>query len=300
LLDDILSLQPVKTTTGGLSQEERTLNEVEKIKEKIPPSIDIHALKFRFRNDDNPLNVVLIQEIQRYNTLLDAITKSLISLARGIRGEEVISPSLEAMMKDFADNKVPKEWTFAYFSLKPLASWITDLGERYNFFQQWVQMGFPFVYWISAFTYPTGFTTSLLQRFSRKSTSGNASIDRLEFDFQPDRRAVEEIMSEVKEGAYIRGFYLEGAKWNMEKLHLCEPEVMELHVPMPVIWFKPIIKRTKAQANIYECPCYYYPRRQGDVTKASYMMRIDLKLGPEQTSEHWIKRGTALLMSLDH
>jgi len=204
------------------------------------------------------------------------------------------------MMQSFNENKVPIAWKFAYFSLKPLAAWITDLVERYAFFQQWVQMGFPFCYWISAFTYPTGFTTSLLQRFSRKSTTGNASIDRLEFDFQPDRRVREEIMTEVKEGAYIYGFYLEGAKWNVDKLHLMEPEVMELHVLMPVIWFKPIIKRTKAQANVYECPCYYYPKRQGDVTKASYMMRVDLKLGPEQTSEHWIKRGTALLMSLDH
>ena len=86
----------------------------------------------------------------------------------------------------------------------------------------------------------------------------------------------------------------------MEKMHLMEPEVMELHVPMPVIHFKPIIKRTKPPTNVYESPVYYYPRRQGDVTKASYMMKIDLKLGTEQTAEHWIKRGTALLMSLDH
>ena len=232
--------------------------------------------------------------------LLAVIIKSLASLGRGIRGEEVISPALEAMMRSFDENKVPKEWSFAYFSLKPLAAWIADLGERYAFFQQWVQVGFPSCYWISAFTYPTGFTVSLLQKFSRKSTSGNASIDRLEFDFHPDKRPLEEIVQEVKEGAYIYGFYLEGAKWNHDKQYLCEPEVMELHVGMPVIWFKPIIKRTKAQPNIYECPCYYYPKRQGDVTKASYMMKIDLKLAPEYTAEHWTKRGTALLMSLDH
>lgn len=63
LLEDILSLQPVKTSTGGVSQEDRTLAEVERIKEKIPTAIDVAALKFRFRNDENPLNVVLIQEI---------------------------------------------------------------------------------------------------------------------------------------------------------------------------------------------------------------------------------------------
>lgn len=70
LLDDILSLQPVKSAAGGMTQEERTLIESDRIKEKVPQEIDVAALKFRFRNDENPLNVVLIQEIQRYNALL--------------------------------------------------------------------------------------------------------------------------------------------------------------------------------------------------------------------------------------
>jgi len=162
LLDDIQSLQPVRAAAGGLSQEERILKEIDAIREKIPEPIDVTVLKFKLRNDENPLNVVLVQEIQRYNVLLSVIIKSLTSLGRGIRGEEVISPALEAMMKAFDENKVPKEWSFAYFSLKPLAAWIGDLGERYAFFQQWVQVGFPSCYWISAFTYPTGFTVSLL------------------------------------------------------------------------------------------------------------------------------------------
>ena len=42
------------------------------------------------------------------------------------------------------------------------------------------------------------------------------------------------------EGVLIHGLYLEGAKWDEEKGNLCEPVVMELYVPMPVIHFKPI------------------------------------------------------------
>ena len=71
----------------------------------------------------------------------------------------------------------------------------------------------------------------------------------------------------------------------MEKNFLCEPEVMELYVEMPVLHFKPIVKRTKPPQNVYECPCYYYPKRQGSVDKDSYMMKIDLRLGPEQSQE---------------
>lgn len=54
---------------------------------------------------------------------------------------------------------------------------------------------------------------------------------------------------------------------------------MELYVAMPVIQFKPIQKRNKPPANVYECPTYYYPIRKGTVARDSYMMKIDLKLG---------------------
>ena len=75
-----------------------------------------------------------------------------------------------------------------------------------------------------------------------------------------------------------------------------EPEVMELICLMPVLHFKPIPKRAKQPPGLYECPCYYYPNRQGGIGRDSYMLRIDLKTG-DQPSDFWVKRGTALLMS---
>jgi dynein heavy chain len=88
---------------------------------------------------------------------------------------------------------------------------------------------------------------------------------------------------------------LEGAKWDPDTNALCEPPVMELTVMMPVLWFKPITKK-KPPANMYMCPAYYYPTRTGTVYKDSFQMWIDLKAG-EKSSDFWIKRGTAILMS---
>jgi len=190
---------------------------------------------------------------------------------------------------------VPDQWAFAYFSTKPLSNWKEDLQRRYEFFLKWVKEGAPPCFWISAFTFPTGFTTSLLQRYSRKKDC--PPIDRLEFDFLPQTRKLPEFQEGPKDGAYIYGLFLEGAKWDEEKSCLCEPEVMELYVPMPVIWFKPIQKRVKPPGNVYQCPLYYYPIRKGTVERDSYMMNVDLKLG-ETLSDHWIKRGTAMLMSI--
>jgi len=295
LLDSILSLQPAQTSSTGEKVEDKILDMLAELKENVPVSIDVQQLKFKFRNDDNPLNVVLMQEITRYNILLNIMRKSLFQLEQGIQGFQVISPDLEQMMDSIENNKVPSSWSSTYFSLKPLSNWIEDLTSRYAFFNEWVTKGMPFVFHISYFTYPTGFTTSLLQRQSRKA--GAQAIDRLEFDFITVSRPKNDILEHAKEGAYICGLYLEGAKWNMEKQYLCEPEVMELHVAMPVIHFKPITKRAKALHNVYQCPTYYYPKREGVIARDSFMFYIDLKSG-EFPPEFWVKRGTALLMSL--
>ena len=52
-------------------------------------------------------------------------------------------------------------------------------------------------------------------------------------------------------------------------------------------------------SGIYTCPVYYYPNRAGQTGRASFVVAVDLK-GGERGSDHWTKRGTALLMSLDN
>jgi len=129
--------------------------------ERIPQPDDIRALKIKFRNDENPLNVVLIQEMQRYNVLLNVVKHELEQLELGIKGFVVITPELEEVMRSLTEGRVPASWGFAYFSQKGLGNWFADLGDRYGFLSTWAATKMPYVFWMSAFTYPTGFTTSL-------------------------------------------------------------------------------------------------------------------------------------------
>ncbi len=50
---------------------------------------------------------------------------------------------------------------------------------------------------------------------------------------------------------------------------------------------------------MYVCPTYYYPNRAVGSGRASYVVSVDLKTGAA-TPDHYVKRGTALLMSLDY
>lgn len=53
--------------------------------------------------------------------------------------------------------------------------------------------------------------------------------------------------SAPKEGAYISGLFLEGAKWDYDKNYLIDAEPMKLHYNMPIIHFKPVITEGKAK-----------------------------------------------------
>lgn len=308
LLSDILSLQPQKEDLQETDGDENNslLQMIADLKENIPARMNLNEVKQKHRKDDSPLKIVLLQEIQRYNGLLMMLEKQLDMLEKGIKGQVVISPELEQVMNSLNESKVPDSWRYLYFSLKPLAAWIRDLDERYGHFNGWAFKAMPNVFWISSFTYPTGFTTALLQKFSRKK-SNPMPIDQLEFEFLIDSRPINEIYEPVKEGAYIHGLYLEGARWEPGEDHLQEPKPMELYCSMPIIQLKPTARKSKGgeQENIYsrkgefyKCPTFYYPIRSGTIDRDSYIMTIDLKFGPNHSHEFWIKRGTALLMSL--
>lgn len=138
-------------------------------------------------------------------------------------------------MQSLFENKVPEKWKFAYHSLKPLSLWMADLNKRIDQLRQWVAKGQPNVFWISGFSFPTGFTTALQQQASRKY---NVPIDQFiwEFSFEKDSGA---ITYPAKEGAFISGLFLEGARWDNDKNCITEPEPMKLFYKMPVIQFKP-------------------------------------------------------------
>ena len=138
-----------------------------------------------------------------------------------------------------------------------------------------------------------------LQQTSARKNS--VSIDTLAWDFIVINLEEKDIMQPPKEGAYIKGLWLEGAGWNDEQSCLCEPEPMELINAMPIIQFKPVEARARRSGRgIYQCPLYMYPLRTGSRERPSFMLTVDLKSGPSTEPEHWVKRGTALLLALDY
>ena len=179
LLGTILSLQPRDTGDGGggagdgaaapssagASPEDKVMAVAVELERTLPPLLDLEAAvsALSARPDPEPLKVVLLQEMERYNLLLAAMARTLAALQKGIAGTVVITAELEAIFGALLVGRVPAAWGFCFPSLKPLGAWYRDMQARVGQMRGWAEVEMPRVFWLAGFTYPTGFLTALLQ-----------------------------------------------------------------------------------------------------------------------------------------
>nr|VZI05919.1 unnamed protein product [Spirometra erinaceieuropaei] len=303
LLGDLLKLQPKTSSSaaGSLSREEIIEGVANDLVQKCPAPFNVQEVSKQYPVlYEQSMNTVLIQEVIRFNGLLDVMALTLKDLLKALKGLVVMSAPLEAMATSLFNNQVPALWANkAYPSLKPLASWMEDLQMRINFIQEWIDNGIPVVYWISGFFFPQAFLTGTLQNYARKMKE---PVDTITFDFQVMKENVGEIQQVPEDGCYIRGLYLEGARWDPLEMLLAESRPKELYTVMSVIWLIPRQNRQRKESGIYECPVYKTITRSGTLSttgmSTNFVFTVELPTTEEQ--KHWIKRGVALLCALNY
>ncbi|ETO04867.1 dynein heavy chain, cytosolic [Reticulomyxa filosa] len=278
LLDALASFQESTNVEQGKLMEETISTLCEELLQSIPVPLDIQEIKRKQQIDDSPLTIVLFQEIERYNHLLQVIKKHLILLRKGVQGSIVLSSEMEDSCLKLYNNKVPDMWKNFYPSLKSLGGWIVDLKLRVHQLHSWayhtvlciVLRGKPKVFWLSGFMFPSSFLTVLLQVVARKQ---KIAIDHLNWEYNVinDRDDLngDTIQMHPKEGAYIRGLYVEGASWNFADGCLTDSLPMKMTVQMPVIHFKPVEKKKSAKG----------------MENQSFICSVDLKSGKVDASE---------------
>ncbi|KAI8841134.1 dynein heavy chain and region D6 of dynein motor-domain-containing protein [Chytriomyces cf. hyalinus JEL632] len=300
LFEILLNLMPRSTkSAGGKTRDEILADTAKSIQSRIPKpfSLEQVAAKYPIEYKES-MSTVLIQEVIRYNRLLSVIHGTIVEVLKALRGLVVMSESLETMCNSVFINAVPAVWAAkAYPSLKSLSSWVIDLMARCEFIQKWIDTGIPVVFWISGFFFPQAFLTGTLQNFARKYT---ISIDTLGFDFKMVDNRWEDIHTKPSDGCYIRGLYLEGARWDPTRRVLAESRPKELYTEMCVIWLLPKANRKKPDSGIYECPVYKTLTRAGTLSTTGHSTNFVLKmeLPSDKIQAHWVKRGVALITSL--
>ena len=105
------------------------------------------------------------------------------------------------------------------------------------------------------------------------------------------------------DGVYIRGLFLEGARWNREKRVIDESIPKLLTDALPIIKMTPIRDDEAAKKDIsgvYECPLYKTSARRGTLSttghSTNYVMTIQLT--SDKPQKHWVTRGVASVVSI--
>lgn len=246
---------------------------------------------------EESMNTVLAQELTRFNGLINAIRGSLQDIQKAVKGLLLMSSALEVAFFEIFDGKTPGMWIKAsYPSLKPLGGYVNDLIERLKFFQTWVDNGKPVNFWFSGIYFQQAFTTGASQNFARKYA---IAIDTLTFDFNYPRDQDPQVPPE--NGVFTYGIFFEACKWNWDTWVIDESDPKVLYVPVPMIELIPCKKTDMKEFPHYVCPCYKISTRKGVLSttghSTNYVMPI--KVPSLQAEDHWIKRGCAMLTSLD-
>ncbi|KAM4829514.1 dynein axonemal heavy chain 3 [Thomomys bottae] len=300
LFQGVLLTLPRQSGGSGKSPQEVVEELAQDILSKLPSDFDLEKImKLYPVVYEESMNTVLRQELIRFNRLTKVVRRSLIDLGRAIKGQVLMSSELEEVFNSMLLGKVPAMWAAkSYPSLKPLGGYMADLLARLAFFQEWIDKGPPVVFWISGFYFTQSFLTGVSQNYSRKYT---IPIDHVGFEFEVTKQ--ETSMENIPEdGAYIKGLYLEGARWDRKSMQIGESFPKILYDPLPIIWLKPGKSATFLHQKIYVCPVYKTSARRGTLSTTGHSTNyvLSVELPTHMPQKHWINRGVASLCQLDN
>mmetsp|Transcript_27920 Transcript_27920/g.37822 ORF Transcript_27920/g.37822 Transcript_27920/m.37822 type:complete len:374 (+) Transcript_27920:5068-6189(+) len=252
-----LSMQTSDGSSAGGGDKEQYISSVAtEIQEKLPELFDIPNIKKQYEvPSPSPTQVVLLQELERFNILLDIMHSTLFDLKRALVGEIGMSSALDELGNAIYNGFLPPAWArWAPATEKNLVNWMEHFDKRYNQYKTWIEEEEPKVIWLSGFQVPASYLTALVQTTCRAK---NWALDKsIMYTNVTKERNPAAIKKKPEHGCYVTGLFIEGAKWNMEKDCLDYQNPKELVMDMPLLQVIPVeANRVKLRGTL-KTPVY--------------------------------------------
>ncbi|OQR86956.1 flagellar inner arm dynein 1 heavy chain alpha [Achlya hypogyna] len=293
---DLISLQPRSAGSGGgISREDYITSIATDIESKVPEAVDVGLIRKRLGGTPTPTQVVLLQELDRWNVLTAKMATSLGDLQKALIGEIGMSDELDAVGSALFDGFLPNMWrALCPKTEKPLGSWMVHFMQRYAQYMAWVDTGDPTVMWLSGLGIPESYLTALVQTTCRAK---NWPLDKSTLYTTVTKfRVASEVPAKLESGCYVSGLYLEGASWDLDRSCLCQQLPKKLVEELPILQVIPIeASRLKLQ-NTFRTPVYVTQSRR-NAMGVGLVFEADLFTGDHMS--HWVLQGVALALNTD-
>lgn len=249
------------------------------------------------RNEDGiitPCQVVLLQELERWNSLVLRMATTLQDLQKALVGEIGMSDQLDALGDALFNGFLPSMWRkLLPDTQKSLGSWMNHFRRRYDQYDLWVQTGEPAVMWLSGLHIPSAYLTALVQTTCRKK---KWPLDKSTLFTKVTKHTSGEGLEHLESGCYVTGLYLEGASWNHELSELRPQDPKVLVVDLPIMQVIPMEASKMKTHNTFLTPVYVTQARKNAMGVG---LVFESYLATREHESHWTLQGTALCLNVD-
>jgi dynein heavy chain len=292
----LISLQPrTNDGAGGISREDFISNIANDIQSKLPQSFDVPRLYKSF-GTPSPTQIVLLQELERWNNLVERMAVSLRDLKRALKGEIGMSAKLDELANALFNGALPPLWrSLAPQTEKGLGSWMQHFERRLAQYNSWIKNGEPIVIWLSGLHVPEAYITALVQTTCRKN---GWPLDRSTLYTQVTQYTdPKEIAERAPSGCYVQGLYLEGAAWDLKRGCLVRAENGgRLLQELPILRIIPIEAHRLKLVNTFRTPVYTTQQRR-NASGVGWVFDADLSTNDHVS--HWVLQGVTLVLNTD-
>ncbi|NXX28105.1 DYH9 protein, partial [Nicator chloris] len=290
LLRTVLELQPRHCSTGQGAvgtQEEMVQALVEEMLEKLTDEFNMAELVARVE-ERTPYAVVALQECERMNALTAEVRRSLAELELGLKGELTMTSDMETLQNSLFMATVPESWVRrSYPSTASLGSWFADLLARISELEAWTRdFSLPSTLWLGGFFNPQSILTAVMQTTARRN---KWPLDKMTLQCDVTKKSREDFASAPREGAYVHGLFMEGARWDAQSGTITDARLKELTPAMPVVFIRAVPDDKQDIQGLYPCPLYK-TRQRGP----TYVWTFKLKT--KENPSKWVLAGVALLL----
>ena len=234
LFATINELQPKQSGGAGSDPSEDVRVKLEEIMGGLVDPHNLQDISERLDEDRSPQAHVFYQECEMSNNLRHRVHSTLAELDLGLKGALSMSSHMNELFEAMFADKVPEVWTkVSFMSLRPLAGWFFNFGERNSQLLEWTgELATPKVTYLSYFFNPMSFLTAIMQDTAIRNAF---DLDQMSLVSDVLKKMPDAIEYAAKDGSHVYGISMEGARWDVGQGSIEESHMKELYPRMPVI-----------------------------------------------------------------